>query len=375
MAPAPQSNDSRTALDQAKELYKAGKYEDSRVAFNRVINLSVEANDSAEGFYGLGLIDFSRGDLKAATGNFRRCLQFDPINANACYFLGEISARQNLPNDAEGFYRKALELNSAHRGARQRLDALRGAVPPEVDPRLVAQADSGGGAHHRDPIADDSRRPSAEPPAPDGQRQPPPAGLVGGIYEYIRNDPSALAKQTIQLIDSLALSSTQRLSAFAGPIVVRTLAVFVVPYVLIALIKSLGRRARPTEFQTLVLLLIIAAVIVYLIVSLLVYILKVKTTRFTFDKGRLKVASGIFSRSERNIELYRVEDVSLSQTLANRLTGDGTIWLHASAGHGSDINQPITGIAKIDDLRILQDRLRNLVLLLRTGAWGKGVIY
>ena len=91
MASAAQPTEPKALLKGARELYKEQRFQDSRVAFNKVISLSIEPADSAEGFYGLGLIDLGQGDLAAATISFQKCLRLDPLNANSYYFLGEIS--------------------------------------------------------------------------------------------------------------------------------------------------------------------------------------------------------------------------------------------------------------------------------------------
>jgi tetratricopeptide (TPR) repeat protein len=348
MASAPQLTDPKALLKYAKELYKERRFQDSRVAFNKVISQSNEAADGAEGFFGLGVIDLNEGDLAAAAINFQKCLRLDPLDANSYYYLGEISGRQNHIGEAEVFYRKAVEVNPTHLAAQEKLASLQ----PQANPAAAVNP-------------------------PIERRAGTPAVAQGaGIYDYIRNDPSALAKQTLQLIDSLALSSTQRLSAFAAPIIARALAAFFVLYVLITLDNWFSfLHSRNNASMDGPARMILVAVCAYLVISLVVCALKAKTTRYTFDKGRLRIDSGILKRTYKNKELYRVEDVSLSQTFANRLTGDGTILLRLSSGHGSDEYIPLTGLAKIDELRTLFDKLRELVLLLRTGAWGKGVIY
>jgi uncharacterized membrane protein YdbT with pleckstrin-like domain len=100
-----------------------------------------------------------------------------------------------------------------------------------------------------------------------------------------------------------------------------------------------------------------------------------KTTTFTFDRGRLLIEVGILQIRQKNIELYRIEDVSLVQNFGNRLTGDGAIYLTVSSGHGATYQQCVQGLAKISELRTIFETLRNLVLLLRIEQWGKGVIY
>jgi hypothetical protein len=104
-------------------------------------------------------------------------------------------------------------------------------------------------------------------------------------------------------------------------------------------------------------------------------ILRIKTTRITFDKGRLRISQGIFRREEINRELYRTEDIALHQTLGNRLTGDGDLILKIGSGREPPQKLHLLGLTGITQLRQVADQLRNLVLLLRTGQFGKGIIY
>jgi hypothetical protein len=188
-----------------------------------------------------------------------------------------------------------------------------------------------------------------------------------------------MAQQTLRLLDSLKLSSvTPRLSAFVGEIALRALGAFVLPLVLYALgegiYKISGRRGFPDPGSQNIWLIILAALGIYFLVSAVIVVLRVKSTKVTLDKGRLQVSAGIFGRGQGNKELYRVEDVGLYQTFLNRLTGDGTLTLLVASGHGGTEAVALKGLARIDQLRELFEQLRSLVLLLRTGAWGKGII-
>jgi hypothetical protein len=354
--------ESKVLLEQAKQLLSEGRLQESEAALKKVV---AQSPDSSEGFYGLGMIQFKRENYAAAAVLFQNCVRLEPRNANAYYFLAECSEKQNLPDVAVGLFRKTLSIDPNHRGAQQKLQNLaRDAKPvsgtnPAVGPQPDHRAQQEGG-------------PVSSPQA--------------GIYEYIRNDPSVLGQQTLRLIDSLRLISvTPRLSASAGTIVSLILGAFLVPFLayqvvfqfLFSLMFNSKSRTLPAA-QSLVAMAKIGAVGlgIGLLVSALIVILKVKNTKITLDKGRLQILEGIFSKQQHNIELYRVEDIEMHQTFFNRLTGDGTLILQAAGGRGG-ATKPVSlcGLAGIDQLRQLFEQLRNLVLLLRTGAWGKGVIY
>jgi uncharacterized membrane protein YdbT with pleckstrin-like domain len=117
--------------------------------------------------------------------------------------------------------------------------------------------------------------------------------------------------------------------------------------------------------------------LVYTICTIGAKMLETKTTTITFEGGRLLVSRGVFAREVHNIELYRVLDVELQRSFLNRLTGDGVLILTVEGIHGNrdPYRVPLPGLAKISELEGLFKRLRSLVVLLRTGPWGKGLIY
>jgi hypothetical protein len=85
----------------------------------------------------------------------------------------------------------------------------------------------------------------------------------------------------------------------------------------------------------------------------------------------LQVESGLFNRRLHNLELWRVQDISLERTLLNRMTRDGTLVFHIIHE-----KRPlkVTGFARGKDLEEAYRKLLNLSFLLRTSSAVKGVI-
>jgi tetratricopeptide (TPR) repeat protein len=335
--------ESRAWLTRAQELLAKGNLKESEVAFKNVIALSVNAG---EGYYGLGVLRLNQGDYTAAALNFQKCLELDPRNANAYYYLGEIFERwhKDLPGRALGFYQRALEINSQHLSARQKIANLQQSTTP------VRQGDRG--------------------PTPTAGRS---TTRSAGVYEYLQDDTSTLGKHTVTLIDSLDSlgSMTPRLSAWMGwssRLLIRR----IIGCLLITLgALILGRQVPMPVFVWPVIVVLNALILG----KPLIDAIRMKTMTITFDKGRLLISAGILSKAQHNVELYRVEDIELQQTLINRLTNDGTLTLYVQSGHGQRYPLQLVGLAGIDRLRKLFDELRSLILLLRTGSWGKGIIY
>ena len=189
-----------------------------------------------------------------------------------------------------------------------------------------------------------------------------------GVYALIRRDQSPLAKETLQLIDATRMRVHPRFSAFLGN-VLRPIVQYAVLAIIALVIVNLLKVQVPLVVWPLLLVLPIVVIVAKLI--------EIKTTTITIEGGRMLVSKGVFSREEHNIELYRVLDIVLQRSFLNRLTGDGTLILTIEGIHGSrdPFRVPLPGLARIGELEELFKRLRSLVLLLRTGPWGKGLIY
>jgi tetratricopeptide (TPR) repeat protein len=338
--------ESKALLDRAKDLLSQNKLQESQAAFTKVVGLSAEAS---EGFFGLGAIQFRREDYAGAAALFQSCLRLDPKNANAYYFLGESWEKQHLPEAAIAFFKEAIAIDPDHHRARQKLEALR------PRPNMAAPVDP--------PIEE---RSAHKPVAPGS-----------GFYECIRNDPSPLAQETWRRIHSLALTSViPRLSASAGSIIASVVGGLLALFLAHVLLNGPLLPYPSAQNVGSIVPVVLVVLGICLLLNALMIVLRVKNTKYTLDKGRLHVAKGIFSKNQQNVELYRVKDIGLHQTFLNRMTGDGLLTLYVQSGHRKrDETVKLLGFAPVHQLREIFDQLRNLVALLRSGPWGKGIIY
>ena len=69
---------------------------------------------------------------------------------------------------------------------------------------------------------------------------------------------------------------------------------------------------------------------------------------------RLEIESGIFSRKSEAVELWRIKDIVLEQTVADRLLGNGHLTIFSS-----DQTEPVLRLGPIRDARELTQRLRD----------------
>src|SRR5438105_4665135 len=81
-----------------------------------------------------------------------------------------------------------------------------------------------------------------------------------------------------------------------------------------------------------------------------------RAVRYTLTPERLEIEKGIFGRRIESVELWRIRDVVLDQTLFERLRGVGRITVYSS-----DQVEPQLDIGPVPGARILFDRLREAI--------------
>ena len=77
--------------------------------------------------------------------------------------------------------------------------------------------------------------------------------------------------------------------------------------------------------------------------------LKTATTDFTMTSQRLRIETGILARQTEEIELYRVRDTAISQSLFEGIFGLGTIQVSSSDPRTPEF--PLRGIPKPHEVR------------------------
>jgi uncharacterized membrane protein YdbT with pleckstrin-like domain len=74
---------------------------------------------------------------------------------------------------------------------------------------------------------------------------------------------------------------------------------------------------------------------------------KWRTTHYVFTNERVIMRSGVFSRSGRDIPLGRINDVSFSHNLVERLLGCGTLTIESAGERGQVVLDDIPQVEKI----------------------------
>ncbi|MBQ3551897.1 MAG: PH domain-containing protein [Clostridia bacterium] len=83
-------------------------------------------------------------------------------------------------------------------------------------------------------------------------------------------------------------------------------------------------------------------------------------TRYRMSEDRIFLESGFFSTKVEEILLYRVQDISLSMTLGDKIVGVGSITIQSS-----DKTMPTLVLKRIKDPRRIKEMLNRQVELMK----------
>jgi uncharacterized membrane protein YdbT with pleckstrin-like domain len=109
-------------------------------------------------------------------------------------------------------------------------------------------------------------------------------------------------------------------------------------------------------------LAVAAVAILALMLWLMVPVLRWRTTVYELTTRRLKVRSGVLTRHGRDIPLARINDVSFSKGLLDRLLGSGRLVVESAGEHGQIV---LTDIPRVEYtqatlFRLVEDEQRRL---------------
>jgi uncharacterized membrane protein YdbT with pleckstrin-like domain len=72
-----------------------------------------------------------------------------------------------------------------------------------------------------------------------------------------------------------------------------------------------------------------------------------RSTHFVFTNERVLLREGVFNRQQRDIPLTRVNDVSSSQTLLDRLLGCGRLTVESAGERGQSVLKEIPRVVQV----------------------------
>jgi membrane protein YdbS with pleckstrin-like domain len=410
-------------LTLAREQLQQGNLTESEESFRRVVT---SGQFTAQGLYGIGIVRGRLKDLAGAKYYLLQSLQKDAAYADTHYQLGVIAQQQQLWEEAQGYFRKAVSLDPQHRLAQQALAQMPGGLGPVVpspmypgyapqmppapshsaigninyDMPTVAAPPVSSPMHSNQGSQDNPYSmptvaipPASSPSTPNSGNAGYQAGYGGlamssggeqqgggnyaqpqryGAYDFLRDDPSRRAQNTLAVIDALRIKGHPSVSAYLDSFIPGILGLITVAGFAVTL--SLFMAGTLSGIGSIVLLVALGLVALwglYAILNGLVRYLRIVSTNYTIDQGRFQITRGVFGKSTVTYELLRVHNIEFKQSFGNRLTGDGTLIFHIE---GEQQPLVIKGLAKGKKLQETYQQFLNLVSLLRFNPSVKGFI-
>ena len=129
----------------------------------------------------------------------------------------------------------------------------------------------------------------------------------------------------------------------------------VVRFLLIVGVASFGAALIPPSAQQGTLrLVVLGLAVVLVLITVVVPLLRWRTTHYVVTTHRLLFREGIVARSGRDLGLSRITDVSYTQTLWERIINSGTITIQSAGEHA-------TVLTRIPDSDGVQQLLNHMV--------------
>jgi uncharacterized membrane protein YdbT with pleckstrin-like domain len=129
----------------------------------------------------------------------------------------------------------------------------------------------------------------------------------------------------------------------------------VVRFLLIVGVASFGAALIPPSAQQGTLrLVVLGLAVVLVLITVVVPLLRWRTTHYVVTTHRLLFREGIVARSGRDLGLSRITDVSYTQTLWERIIKSGTITIQSAGEHA-------TVLTRIPDSDGVQQLLNHMV--------------
>jgi len=256
-------------------------------------NLIASGSELAESFYGMGMIRLGSGQMESAMEQFRNCVKLQPNHANAYYYLGQIAEEIQDTDGAKRFYARALEINPMHAGALKKVVRTRQAE------RVSFEAS---------PTAND-------------------------LYALLRKSDEPVEQEIAHHLDAIAALVGTRGTRMRAFINLRLL-VIIIPLCLLieSILGPIVQARRPEDYV--VLFIFIFFPVVFFILILVA--IKARNSKIACERDWLVISEGVLSKSTKNVHLFILShgQVSVHQTLMNRITGDGALKLTGLSLYG-----------------------------------------
>jgi tetratricopeptide (TPR) repeat protein len=326
-------------LERGRALYKQRHWTQCLEVYQELIANGMHV---ADGLYGIALVRLANKDLANARVQLLNCVQLRPNHANAHFYLGEIARMRGERKVAIARYRYALKVNSAHRGALQRMAGMKNSMPRPATQRGTARQ-----TRSQTPVRRAGARVSRQ-----------------GAPQPIQATPAELI---VARIKALTFTGRESVGAYALNLIVRCAVAFAFAWIATQFFGS-GLRHRssaPFLFQW----------IFFSAVLIIPLILTVKTTVCTIRDGWVRIVAGIFRRNPIAIALYQLQSVTANQSALEKLIGDADLSVAYTNDTGQISTSVLRGLGKLTDLQTLAAQANSISNDLKGGAWRSGANY
>ena len=278
--------DDKEKVALAMQLLSRREYAESEQIFK---NLITSGSELAESFYGMGMIRLASGQLENATKQFENCVKLQPNHANAYYYLGQIAEQRHDAEGTKRHYDKVLEINPKHAGALKKVAPAR------------------------------------------------ELGVMKAVVSSTQSDLYALLRRSAEPVEHEISGHLDAIAALIGTRSERYRAFINLPKLFVIIFTagvSLACLATPfvvglPKQQYYGLRLIAVTMFLVTFIGTVTGYLQAKNSKIRCERDWLIRSKGVLSKSEENMHLFILSrgQVSVHQTLINRMTGDGTLEL------------------------------------------------
>jgi tetratricopeptide (TPR) repeat protein len=299
------------SYEQGHRLFQMGRIHEAVEVFKAVL---AQDADNVPALYLLGVSYYRMQEFRQAQAQFRKVIALDDGHYNGHYYLGLTLEQDNRLNDALIEYRLTLALKPDFTEAQQKLTQYNQALSSASD--IVQQGQIDKTIVESMDIDRDFMN-------------------GGNLY------PSTVS-------GNLIYKGYRRISSFSGTFVL--MAICLLGSFIFWVISGFSEYV-----------VAVAWVLTSLSVLLWLYLLvKSRTTKYSVYEHRIDFKNGIFSKHERSLWIYQIEDTSLTRSFLNLLTNDAVVHLQAEQK-----NFEIIGVGNSQFMKRLWQEIRDAALVQR----------
>ena len=338
----------KNELEKAKFLYEQGNMEGSAKILRELV-IDSEADSMA--YYLLGLIELKQNNYGLARSYFDITIKKEPSNENAYYYVGVIFEKLGNYKEADLYFKKTLQLKPSHRAALMKEQN----APLQIQTEALSE------------VIDSPNKGTIDSPNSE-------------FFQQLIEDTTPVAKKVVALIKELEYTVTPSLTSQGISIISKILRQTISSVIAIGFLSFLvlmaynlykGISTFNTSNETIGLFIppffsISNALLLIFIVTIIRTVLNIWEAfnkKYELAKGKVTITTGGLTRKVKIIELYRIVEVEMSQDFIQQLTKDGSLILKYTMGFA---NEEIT--------QHLVEKLRELVALIRSVTWIKGIV-